>query len=55
MRQFQLVILFGQLFYIHLAVRELSGQLASGGVELFQFRFMLCLVLGSGLFNGTRI
>ena len=38
MRLFQLVILFGQLFHIHLAVRELSGQLASGGVELFQFR-----------------
>ena len=49
MRLFQLVILFGQLFHIHLAVREFSGQLASGGVELFQFRFMLCLVLGSGL------
>ena len=43
-RLFQLVILFGQLFHIHLAVREFSGQLASGGVELFQFRFMLCLV-----------
>ena len=43
MRLFQLVILFGQLFHIHLAVRELSGQLSSGGVELFQFRFMLCL------------
>ena len=37
MRLFQLVILFGQLFHIHLAVRELSGQLASGGVELIQF------------------
>ena len=49
MRLFQLVILFGQLFHIHLAVRELPGQLASGGVELYQFRFMLCLVLGSGL------
>ncbi len=36
MRLFQLVILFGQLFHIHLAVRELPGQLASGGVELFQ-------------------
>ena len=24
---------FGQLFHIHLAVRELSGQLTSGGVE----------------------
>ena len=46
-RLFQLVILFGQLFHIHLAIRELSGQLASGGVELFQFCFMLCLVLGS--------
>ena len=42
--RFQLVILFGQLFHIHLAVREFSGQLASGGVELFLFRFMLCLV-----------
>ncbi len=49
MRLFQLVILFGQLFHIHLAVRELPGQLSSGGVELYQFRFMLCLVLGSGL------
>ena len=49
MRLFQLVILFGQLFHIHLAVWELPGQLSSGGVELFQFRFMLCLVLGSGL------
>ena len=28
---------------------ELPGQLSSGGVELYQFRFMLCLVLGSGL------
>ena len=36
MRLFQLVILFGQLFHIHLAVREFSGQLASGGVELFE-------------------
>ena len=49
MRLFQLVILVGQLFHIHLAVRELLGQLSSGGVELYQFRFMLCLVLGSGL------
>ena len=49
MRLFQLVILVGQLFHIHLAVRELPGQLSSGGVELYQFRFMLCLVLGSGL------
>ena len=54
MRLFQLVILFGQLFHIHLAVRELSGQLSSGGVELFQFRFMLCLVLGSGLLKLDR-
>ena len=51
MRLFQLVILFGQLFHIHLAVRELPGQLSSGGVELYQFRFMLCLVLGSGELN----
>ena len=51
MRLFQLIILFGQLFHIHLAVRELSGQLASGGVELFQFRFMLCFVLGSVFSN----
>ena len=49
MRLFQLVILVGQLFHIHLAVWELPGQLSSGGVELYQFRFMLCLVLGSGL------
>ena len=49
MRLFQLVILVGQLFHIHLAVRELPSQLSSGGVELYQFRFMLCLVLGSGL------
>ena len=49
MRLFQLVILVGQLFHIHLAVRELPGQLSSGGVELYQFRFMLCLVLGSGI------
>ena len=49
MRLFQLVILCGQLFHIHFAVRELPGQIASCGVELFQFRFMLCLVLGSGL------
>jgi len=48
-RLFQLVILVGQLFHIHLAVWELPGQLSSGGVELYQFRFMLCLVLGSGL------
>ena len=41
MRLFQSVILCGQLFHIHLAVRELLGQ----------FRFMLCLVLGSGLFK----
>ena len=49
MRLFQLVILVGQLFHIHLAVRELPGQLSSGGVEVYQFRFMLCLVLGSGI------
>ena len=49
MHLFQLVILVGQLFHIHLAVWELPGQLSSGGVELYQFRFMLCLVLGSGL------
>ena len=49
MRLFQLVILVGQSFHIHLAVRELPDQLSSGGVELVQFRFMLCLVLGSGL------
>ena len=46
---FQLVILCGQLFHIHFTVWELPGQLSSGGVELFQFRFMLGLVLGSGL------
>ena len=46
---FQLVILCGQLFHIHFTVWELPGQLSSGGVELFQFRFMLCLVLGSGI------
>ena len=49
MRLFQSVILCGQLFHIHLAVRELPSQLSSGGVELYQLRFMLCLVLGSGL------
>ena len=49
MRLFQLVILVGQLFHIHLAVRELPGQLASGGVEHFQLVDMFSLVLGSGL------
>ena len=49
MRLFQLVILVGQLFHIHLAVRELPGQLASGGVEHFQLVGVFCLVLGSGL------
>ena len=49
MRLFQLVILFGQLFHIHLAVRELSGQLTSGGVELFQFRFILMNTMFMGL------
>ena len=47
MRLFQLVILFGQLFHIHLAVRELLGQLSSGGVEHFQLISVFRLVLGS--------
>ena len=51
MRLFQLVILVGQLFHIHLAVWELPGQLSSGGVELVQFLFMLCLVLGLSLIH----
>ena len=49
MRLFQSVILCGQLIHIHLAVRELLGQLASGGVEHFQLVGVFCLVLGSGL------
>ena len=49
MHLFQLVILFGQLFHIHLTVWELPGQLASGGVEHFQFVGVFSLVLGSGL------
>ena len=49
MRLFQSVILCGQLFHIHLAVRELLGQLSSGGVEHFQFVGVFSLVLGSGL------
>ena len=46
---FQTVILCGQPFHIHLAVRELLGQLAPCGVKLFQLGFMLCLVFRSGL------
>ena len=33
---------------------EIPGQLSSGGVELYQFSFMLCLVLGSGLRRSLR-